>query len=144
MVGCSDQSDVEASGGLVILFHAAGVAPGCKRGVEHGNAIVEAVYAHRQVFGVSVCDLLQARNMVKLGGFTAARASIMARQKTAASNQRVSIPARHAKAAFVKKGRHNKLSNKIDPLLFENACLVGLDRPVHRQIRAEVTIYIGN
>jgi len=58
MVGCSDQSDVEAGGGLVILFHAAGVAPGCKRGVEQGYAIFAAVYAHRQVFGVSVCDLL--------------------------------------------------------------------------------------
>jgi len=29
MVGCSDQPDVAAGGGLVILFHAAGVAPGC-------------------------------------------------------------------------------------------------------------------
>ena len=58
MVGCSDQSDVEAGGGLVILFHAAGVAPGCKRGIEHGNAIFAGVYAHRPVFGVCVCDLL--------------------------------------------------------------------------------------
>ena len=54
MVGCSDQSDVEAGGGLVILFHAAAVAPACKRGVEQGNTIFAAVYAHRQVFGVSI------------------------------------------------------------------------------------------
>jgi len=49
--------------------------------------------------------------MVKSGGFTATRASNMARQKTAASNQRVSIPARHAKAALVKKGRCIKVIN---------------------------------
>ena len=49
--------------------------------------------------------------MVKPGGFRATRASIMARQKTAASNQKVSIPARHAKAAFVKKGRRIKVIN---------------------------------
>jgi len=49
--------------------------------------------------------------MVKSGGFTATRASIMAKQKTAASNQRVSIPARHAKAALVKKGRRIKVIN---------------------------------
>jgi len=35
----------------------------------------------------------------------------MARQKTAASSRRVSIPARHAKAAFVKKGRRIKVIN---------------------------------
>jgi len=35
----------------------------------------------------------------------------MARQKTAASSQKVSIPARHAKAAFVKKGRRIKVIN---------------------------------
>ena len=58
MVGRCDQSEVEAGGGLVILFHAAEVAPGYKRGIEHANAILEAVYAHRQVFGVSVCNLL--------------------------------------------------------------------------------------
>jgi len=49
--------------------------------------------------------------MVKSSGFTATRASIMARQTTAASNQRVSIPARHAKAALVKKGRRIKVIN---------------------------------
>ena len=35
----------------------------------------------------------------------------MARQKAAASSQKVSIPARHAKAAFVKKGRRIKVIN---------------------------------
>jgi hypothetical protein len=35
-------------------------------------------------------NLLQAGNMVKSGGFPATPASIMARQKTAASNQKVS------------------------------------------------------
>jgi len=49
--------------------------------------------------------------MVKLSGFTATRASIMARQKTAGSNQKVFIPARHAKAALVKKGRSVKVIN---------------------------------
>jgi len=56
-------------------------------------------------------DLLQARNMVKSGGLESTRASIMAKQKTAASSQRVSIPARHAKAALVKKGRRIKVIN---------------------------------
>ena len=49
--------------------------------------------------------------MVKFNGFTATRISIMARQKTAATNGKVSIPARHAKAAFVKKGRRVKVIN---------------------------------
>ena len=49
--------------------------------------------------------------MVKSGGFMATRASIMATQKTAASKQKVSIPARHAKAALVKKGRRIKVIN---------------------------------
>ena len=35
----------------------------------------------------------------------------MARQKTAASGQRITIPARHARAAFVKKGRRVKVIN---------------------------------
>jgi uncharacterized protein YcgI (DUF1989 family) len=34
---------------------------------------------------------------------------LMARQKTATSSQKISIPARHAKAAFVKKGRRIKV-----------------------------------
>jgi uncharacterized protein YcgI (DUF1989 family) len=49
--------------------------------------------------------------MLKSARFTEQRASIMARQKTAASSQKVSIPARHAKAAFVKKGRRIKVVN---------------------------------
>jgi uncharacterized protein YcgI (DUF1989 family) len=49
--------------------------------------------------------------MVKFNRFTAIRASIMAGQKKAASSGRVSIPARHAKAAFVKKGRRIKVIN---------------------------------
>jgi hypothetical protein len=63
------------------------------------------------VFGVSVRNLLQAGNMVKSGGFRAARASIRARQKSAASNPKVSIAVRHAKAALVKKGHRIKVTN---------------------------------
>ena len=49
--------------------------------------------------------------MMKSDWFSQTQASDMARQKSAVSNQRVSIPARHAKAAFVNKGRRIKVIN---------------------------------
>jgi len=49
--------------------------------------------------------------MLKSVRFPATQASIMTAQKKSSSRQRVTIPARHARAALVKKGRRIKVIN---------------------------------
>jgi uncharacterized protein YcgI (DUF1989 family) len=78
--------------------------------------------------------------MLKSSGITATRANTMARQKKAASKQKVSIPARHAKAAFVKKGRRIKVINTHGTQVVDCwACRVSIERVCPRKGDVMVT-----